>query len=378
MIAALILGLLFVTLIAVLPIGLYVFGRQPLHRAKQNFASRADHYSRYFSERFVYFLRRDAGQDLPALLEEWRLLDRSHILAKKYLVIGGRQRPDWREWQNVANSRKLMAVLAGSAQMPNKSVWVNDMFAAHDLEIGEFSTLRAIRCEADLAVGTGGTVIRWADARLLTVGDGCSFPGRVTARAELRLGFDVEFRSLNAPIILIDDGADRVPGTSRPVWLALPPPPNGATQMPINDGRMMVKGRYWCEGDLYIPPLNTVPGSIICGGTVYVAQGSTVLGSIKAQGDIVCEASVVIMGSLVAKGSVMIAAHGFVSQLVLANHRILLGPFSTVAGVNTPGSVSSDVVRLAQGVSVHGSVTARVSGTTAWHDEPDGPSAHSG
>ncbi len=326
---------------------------------------------RYFTDQFFSHVLKDFGNDIERQFEQWHSSDRHFVYLKKYLVIGGKQHPDWREWQHMANSRQLITVLGGSARLPNHSVWLHDIFCTREAEMGHRSTLRAVRSNRYLILRPGCVVIRWVDADVLHVDEGCELHGRATARTHMNLAGGVRFERLFAPCIKVINNQPEVAAHPDSSSLATAPdqdPSSHGHETLISldqpDTGHTVSGRHSTAGDLYIPALSTLQCDIVCGGTLRIGRGSRLIGHIKSHGDIVCQPDVTIDGTLISDSNIWLDHGCHVSQLLVADQAAHLAQDCTLGQPDAYGTLSADTVNLASGVQVFGSIVARNGGLT--------------
>ncbi|MFN7835496.1 MAG: hypothetical protein ACK5NY_06890 [Burkholderiaceae bacterium] len=244
--------------------------------------------------------------------------------------------------------------------LPAGSVSDIDLYMPLAAEVGISSILRGVRGDGMLTLGAETHVERWADAPTLLVGDHCTLPGRTTAERTLRLGKSICFCRLYAPSIETFPVPHPVPADSPE------PVPKTYELFAQNSAAPVASSaqRHIYKKDLYIQKDTVVHGDIVCWGRVLVGAGATVIGRIKSRKGIVCEAGVSIIGSLVSDRDVALLIECFVSNVILAENAIRIGPYCRIGELSDPGSVCADQVILAGGVKIHGAVVAKLLGFT--------------
>ena len=315
---------------------------------------------RYFADRFQHYLARDIGDDPEAFWAELRQAERHQFVAQKYLVIGGKQHPDWREWQQLSNDRQLIVLLAGSAQIPNQTVWLKDIFCPYDLALGQHITARAASSAQSLTVGSHCHLLRWVDAQNLTIGHQTSIHGRATATRRMMLGHGVRFQRLFAPCIHIED-TGQTPLTTNPAPLSQV---TAATPIHRFDPALIQQGRYVFTGSIFIPAGTEATTDIVCGGDLRIGRGARINGHIKAKGNIICEPNVFIDGSLFSDHNIHLERSCTVSHLLIADKEAFIGYGCAIGRPDIPGTLNAEKVCLSEGSTVYGAVFAHKEGLT--------------
>ena len=194
------------------------------------------------------------------------------------------------------------------------------------------STLRAIKSEADIRLGTEVRVERWIDAgRTIFASANADLGVRATARRSIVLEPGVVFRFLSAPVVSVG-----TPASIRSRQAVDPKPVNdlvgGARHRVRADGALIV------DGPFALPAGVVSKGDVIARGDVTIGEKATLIGSIHSDRDIHLEAAARVTGSVVAGRNVFMGRSASAVGHVVANGHASL---ANGARVGKRGSVTT-------------------------------------
>ena len=330
---------------------------------------------RFFAQRFEQLLQQDLGPNAQSFWQQWSRATTSSVFQNKYLIIGGQQRVNWITEQNTANQNNLITLICTKVTLPSHSTWLKDIYSLNDLITGINSTYRVLCSHQDIVIKEGSHIVRWVDAKQLSIGSHTQLLGRATATHSITLNQGVCFERLAAPVIYVRpctvssvltpyDAND----THRSVFE--PDLPNSNMPSDIQSLGYLFKpediqeGRYSSHRSIYVPSGTHVLADIICSSNVYIDEGAHIHGSIKTGGDVFCMSNVNIEGSIFSKQHIQLEKNCMVTQLIVADQSVFLGENCTVGTPYASSSLNSDHVFLSAGCTLYGSVFARQKGLT--------------
>ncbi len=182
------------------------------------------------------------------------------------------------------------------------------------------------------------------------VAPGAQIAVPLSASQAVTLSNGSSVRMVQAPVVAV------LPVTGEPRQLAEPA---------ADQGKGSVGGATWqdlqgwwhAEADAFVVTGQVIRGDILVAGNLDLGPGVVVTGSVKAAGQVRMGAGSTILGNCVAT-SIEVQAHGAVRGSVVADERIQLGKAVQVGDVLHPASVVAKDITLAEGVCIHGGLTA--------------------
>lgn len=256
---------------------------------------------RYFSNAYTKLFR-----------EAWEKRDQGAMVLHKdqepYLLIDGLNDPP-----KVCD--RLVVAESTDFSSRSGSRFEKEIYCLKSARITDHNQLRAIHADGDLELGSGLTLMRWADADgAVTTGNNCDFGISLTSATSIELGANCKFHRIYAPEIHVGK-----PGPVNPPLYTLASDLKNIHKRHVSpsrtDGNGMTRGNYIARGRIRVDENLVVNGSIrshrgviigagalICGnifadGDIYISENATVLGNVFSQGDIYCEKNVTIGSS---------------------------------------------------------------------------------
>jgi acetyltransferase-like isoleucine patch superfamily enzyme len=227
-------------------------------------------------------------------------------------------------------------------------VYLMEVYARAPLDAGPDAVFRALYAEQELALGERTQVLRWVHAGgRLSVGAHSVLRGRVSSETAVRLGGDVVFERIGAPVISI--GAEQEPPPA-------PPSPPQAFRMP--EGAIRIGDHVRVQGDLEIPEGVLVVTSLVVAGRLKIGMGAIVEGSVKAHEVIELADEAQVHGSVVTRTRLMIGQAAWIGGAAIAEQRIRLGRGAVVGAPAAPATVAAPEVELSGGATVYGQISA--------------------
>lgn len=308
----------------------------------QAHAGRAD----YFSDSFRALIQ----GDIAALTNHAS----TSVPRENYCVVetNGAFIPNRKENQNRITHRAVLAF--GVLWLPDNLVFLREVYSKQSILGGDVNRFRAVLAEDELLIGRNSTVLRWAHARTVRVGQDCHLPGRLSAKEEIVLEMGCTFTRIHAPCVkfgpdpseLVDERmVDDAPESEHKAMLHL---------LKSDDG----DNRWVVDNDLEFPENGVFCGDIVARGNILIRHGAQIMGSVKANGTLRIERNVTITGSLVSSKNLIIEGRCAVAGPVVAERQIDIHSGAVIGGASKPTTVSAPVIRVAGDTVVYGTVWA--------------------
>lgn len=264
----------------------------------------------------------------------------------QYLLLG--RNDDTRLVSAKGKTATCQSVVAAGMDvvLPDGITFAKEVYAAGKFTGGEKNVFRALLGEKDIHLGRASTVIRWAHAAgAFRAERDCNLYGRISSDREIQLESGCAFHRLNAPRIVLgnsyaeeaDIGAETAP-----------------TSLP--------GGRRLVDEDLEIQIGEIVSANIVTRGRLHIGAGARVLGSVKSHEHMALEAGVHVEGSLISASTMHIGPDCRIAGPVIAEREIAIEAGTRCGSVRAPTTVSAPTIKIADGVTVFGTIWARTEG----------------
>jgi hypothetical protein len=251
-----------------------------------------------------------------------------------------------------STSRPLVG--AGDLVLAAGSVHPHEVYAARDLRLASGASARAAFAEGELRVDRGASVSRWAHARDVVLGPLSQVGARVSAEHSITLEDGAQFLRARAPTI----------GAPRLAAQAHPSPPRSPVHQRFAGApgaRFDVSGARWLvDGDLSLPAGAEIEGDLIVHGNAAFAADCLIRGSLKVHGRLDLGDGCVIDGACVVVGPAQTGAQVRMAGPLVGEGLVRIGADSTIGRIDAETSVNGRLISLAPGVTVHGSIWAKV------------------
>ena len=248
-----------------------------------------------------------------------------------------------------------LVVLEHPTTLPGGEQFRLEVWARAALTGGEGATYRAVLSEDVLRLGAHSTVMRWVHSRgPMDVAAGSTLYGRASSEQGIRLGRDVAFERVGAPVITVGDA---MPSHG-------PPAAGELVEAPIPEDARRLGDHLRVEGDFWLPPHSVVDGNLVVAGELRLGAGARVKGSVKAHRAIELEEGAVVEGSVVSERTIRLGPSTWVRGPVIAEDSVTIASAATVGARTQPTTVSARTLSLAQGVAVCGHLVTQEGGHT--------------
>lgn len=242
-----------------------------------------------------------------------------------------------------------VVIAAVNMELPARTVFVKEIYAAGALKGGEESTYRAIYGDADVALGRASRVMRWAHAAgSLRAGRDCDLYGRISSDGEIVMDAGCAFQRVHAQRIEIGEARAADP-----------------SQRGLETPGGAVEARRVVRGNLEIRPGEVVRGDVVARGRVRVGAGAILLGSLKSGKGLVLEDDVQARGSVVSGEGMRIGAGCRIHGPVIAEREMWIESDTHCGEADALTSVCALKIRVREGVVIFGTLWAREAGETA-------------
>jgi hypothetical protein len=268
--------------------------------------------------------------------------------------------PSAAEGQARASGRVVVG--DGTLTLPARFVFDREVYGRGDVTCLEGTRARALLADGELVLHRGAGVARWAHATSVRAGEDCVLLGRLSAEREVVLGPGCEFARVNAPTVAVCPQLAPAPPAPA-VEAAAEHAPAAVVVAPSADG--VVPGRLLARGDVEIAEGQLFQGDIVARGDVSIGAGARVLGSIKSHGAVRLGAGAAVKGAVIAVRELAIAAACTVGGAVVCQGDVDVAGGTVIGAPDAPATLTAPVIRVAPGVTVHGTLWARVRGTVA-------------
>ena len=227
---------------------------------------------------------------------------------------------------------------------PEKTSFLQDIYAAKNFVGGEHAAYRAILGEKNIELGAASTVGRWIHAVGTFVAQkNCDLHGRISSNHAIRLDRGCAFQRLNAPQIALGrvSSGCLIPAVA------------------TNQVTEIVSRRFLYEGDYEIAAGELMVGNLCVRGDLRVGSGARVLGSVKSGARLTVEPGAVIEGSLVSMLELHIGRGCVVHGPIIAERRLVIASEARCGDLARPTTVTAARIEVAEGTVVFGSLWAR-------------------
>lgn len=300
---------------------------------------------------------------LPALLELRRrregaglLIDRHHAGRPTYFATALLREVEQCAAVSAAQARPDGGPPAPAAPVELQTSQGRVLYCAASCSLKVDASVPVVLAAQRLELQPGSRLRHWAHAGHVAVRGGCSLGQRLTAHLRIDLEAPAEFRRLHAPSLVFGGPPVRMaelPRPSRPLDVAA---------LPNIVYRQWDIGRLVLRGDLVLPPGTRVDASLVVMGNVTLGEGCVVVGSIKAHGCVELGANVLVQGALVARKGVRAGPLSRLSGPVMGEQWVELEQGVMVGGPNALTTVSTQRLRVHEGVVICGTAWARLHG----------------
>ena len=248
-----------------------------------------------------------------------------------------------------ASSRVTALELDQDAVLEEGMFFADYIYAREQLVTRGSSVLSAVLGEKDILLGENTKVLCWIHAQgTVTVGARSVMYGRLSAGNEVQLGPGCSFERVHAPAVTIVGGAPAI---------ALDP---ASTEEASILERVLDRLRV--RQDFILREREYLRSNVVAGGQIYLSQGSHVTGSLKSNRAMELEPHVRIDGSLVSASTLRIGGGCLVLGPVLAEGELTIESGTQVGTPQRPTTVRAPRIRIAPGVTIHGSLWAHEHG----------------
>jgi len=248
---------------------------------------------------------------------------------------------------------------------------LNPIYAKGRLAGSGNNVFDAIFCEKDVDLGKHAQVLSWVHAEgAVMVPSGSTIHGRLSAGEHVELGTECSFERVHAPVVMIAGGAmdmdaeqsrdsdeDHPPSRPRlglvrtndeaPLW----------NPEPINILELVTE-RLFVPEDFVLQPGRVLRKNVVARGRIHLAEASHVIGCLKSNHDMELAPNVRIEGSLVSATNLRIGRGCFVMGPVLAEGELVIESGTRIGTPTHPTTVQAPRIRIAPGVTLHGSLFA--------------------
>lgn len=277
-----------------------------------------------------------------------------------YQLVGVTGIPEFTSAELANKSTDKLVLGQSPLHLPDRMFFESEVYAGEGIASGNWNVFRAILADADVRLGEGCDVIRWAHGKkCLAFGARTRLFGRISADEEILVSRQSQFVRMNAPRIrfgaLTSNGAD----TSAEVI-------NEARALALPD-RIIddAAGRTLVDGNLDIPTRSFHRGSLVARKNLHVGEGSFIMGSIKSNRNLRLEKNLRIDGAIVASHNLHIGPGCLVKGPIAGEGQIVIQSGSIIGTSQHPTTITAPDIRIEEGVIVHGTVWAREKGYVA-------------
>ncbi|WP_446809556.1 hypothetical protein ACH50O_20260 [Methylomonas sp. 2BW1-5-20] len=299
----------------------------------------------YFAESFLAFIT-DAINDYQSGKTE-QFSQQNYCLYQQDAVFTASAE----ELKRAGTDRLVVGL--GDLRLPPDFNFTQEVFSKGNINCGEKVRLRSALAIGDLQLGKNSQLLRWAHACNIFVASGCVLLGRVSAEADLNLLPHCEFVRVNANRIYV------MPKHGEPAYEQ--PVPVDAPKIEVNQLKTYLDnaGRVLLDGNLDFPANGVWQGDMVIRGDAVIREDAEIAGSLKVYGDIHIESGVTITGAIVCNKKLNVASRCVLNGPLVAEKQIELDSGCRIGNPLAPSSVTAPVIRIAMGVTVHGTLWAR-------------------
>lgn len=276
----------------------------------------------------------------PALAEWARPQDQHALpIAAAYTEDQHRGPATFRTWKNAptADFDASERALLGLAPVQ----------ATTDVTIPAETHLRTFYGERQVWLEPGVSVQDWLyGASVVALAD-VSLAGSVEAADVLTLLGPARFERLHAPTVRFGPAADA---------------PEAPFPLALHETAATHSLRPLVAGSVNVPDGALVDDDLIATGDLTLGAGSRVRGSVKAGGRLLLGRGAVVEGHAVAVGDLMLGTNARVHGVAASEADVYAASSARVGLPDAPATLTGEHVHISPGVTVHGTVWARVDG----------------
>jgi predicted acyltransferase (DUF342 family) len=270
----------------------------------------------------------DNAENIADLARRFRALLRDHRAAAR------RARP-----------RGTAQVFEHDALLHEGMFFADYIYAKGNLVTGGSNVFHAILCDKDVHLGEHSKVLGWLHATGTAVlGEGSLAYGRLSAGERVEIGPGCNFERVHAPIVTISGGSEAM----------------GLDRAYREEGRFLerVTDRIVVHKDFTLAAAEFLRSNVVAGRRIHLAEHSQVTGNLKSNSAMWLESNVRIDGSLVSASDLRIGTGCLILGPVLAEGELLIESGTQIGLPQHPTTVRALRIRIAGGVSIHGSLWA--------------------
>ena len=238
-----------------------------------------------------------------------------------------------------------------------------EVYGVGNLTLGTGSTVRAVLAEGQLTIAPHTSVMRWVHGeRALAVGDDVKLLGRATSRGAVALGRGVLFDRILAPYIIVGEATVAPATLSRDAWEL----EDSRPVFQLERASAVLASQHWLvDENLVIPDGHVFRGTLVVRGSLRIGAGCEIRGSVKAHRTLTLGTGAVVTGTAACRHDIVVGEDARVHGPVISEGTVQLAARARIGLPSMPASVSAERITLASGVEVFGSLSARLSGSTA-------------
>lgn len=170
--------------------------------------------------------------------------------------------------------------------------------------------------------------------------------------APLRLAQGSSFRQIEAVEIAFGLPTVHSGPDTEPPRESLPVHP------PLHGAQPWGSGGWRLDGDCAIQEGHIFTGSLVVTGVLSIGDGARLDGDVKAHRGVVIGQHAQVNGSVISDGGIRVFDHAFVGGPLIAESLLQIGAGVRLGSRHAPTSVSAQVILVADGTTVNGSVWA--------------------
>jgi predicted acyltransferase (DUF342 family) len=239
-----------------------------------------------------------------------------------------------------------------------EDVWMHEeIYAEGAITCAPRVHVRALLAEESLQTANDVTILRWAHAKAVSIGDRNELYGRLTASQSIAFRNRAVFQRLNAPLVKFDSSSGKVERQVRPDMSQMQriTAPEIVSRVLVNK----VPHRSVVLTSFTLPEFSIFEGDLIVRGKLKIGEGCWIKGSIKADGNILIGARVRVTGSIVTRESMFIGHDTRIAGLVVGERKVRIGRNVQIGETNRPTTITAEEIVLAPGTQVFGTIWAR-------------------
>ncbi|MCW9025296.1 MAG: polymer-forming cytoskeletal protein [Gammaproteobacteria bacterium] len=271
-----------------------------------------------------------------------------------YIVLPDDAKPVFSKKELHKKITQRLFACTGTLYLPGDMSYLSEIYTGNTLHGGDNDIYRAVLSEKDVEFGENSILLRWLHAEnIVTVNNGCTLHGRVSAGQLIHFKHNSKFERLHAPAI--EFGIPQ--NNTHQVTETIP------FKLEDYKGKIYVSGRRWLiNGNFNIPDNYQVDADLVVRGKLNIGNNVVIKGSIKSHKDLHIGRNVLIDGSTISINNIYFDDCCQANGPVLSEKDIYLSKSCYIGTKNQAVTINARHIQIHAGSVIYGTLWARHGG----------------